>query len=63
MTSMKGSRVSASIYLDPPTYEGLKKLSESTRIPVAAYLREAVDDLLVKHKVRVVRPKAQRSKP
>jgi predicted DNA-binding protein len=46
---MKGNRVLASIYLDPAEYESLKSLSKRTRVPMAAYLREAVDDLLAKH--------------
>jgi predicted DNA-binding protein len=49
MATMKGKRVLMSLYLDPPVLAELKKLSEQTRIPVAAYLREAVDDLLKKY--------------
>lgn len=53
MTTMKGKRVNTSLYLDPPAYEALKSLSEKSRIPVAVYLREAIDDLLAKYKVKV----------
>lgn len=53
MATMKGKRVLTSLYLDPPAYEALKGLSESSRVPVAVYLREAIDDLLAKHKVKV----------
>lgn len=49
MATMKGKRVLTSIYLDPPTIEALRILKDHTRIPMAEYLREAVDDLLKKH--------------
>jgi predicted DNA-binding protein len=39
------------IYLEPEKAALLAELSEKTRIPKAALLREAVDDLLVKHRV------------
>ena len=45
-----------SIYLEPGKAEALDALSESTRIPKAALLREAVDDLLTKYR-RVKGPK------
>lgn len=38
-----------SIYLDHDKAELLDQVSAKTRIPKAALLREAVDDLLVKH--------------
>jgi predicted DNA-binding protein len=49
MVRTKGKRVHADLYLDPEKHEQLQKLSEFSRIPMAAYLREAVDDLLKKH--------------
>jgi predicted DNA-binding protein len=58
--TMKGNRVLTSLYLDPPAHQALKELSEKTRVPVAVYLREAIDDLLTKYKVRV--PKAGKTK-
>jgi predicted DNA-binding protein len=39
------------LYLEHERAEQLARLAEQTRIPKAALLREAVDDLLVKHKV------------
>jgi hypothetical protein len=45
-----------SIYLEPEKAEALDALSASTRIPKAALLREAVDDLLTKYR-RVKGPK------
>jgi Ribbon-helix-helix domain len=36
-------------YLDPEKLALLKKLATQTRIPRAVLMREAVDDLLVKH--------------
>jgi Ribbon-helix-helix domain len=43
------------IYLEPEKADALDALSTSTRIPKAALLREAVDDLLGKHRGK--RPK------
>lgn len=37
------------IYLEHEKFELLKKLADDTRIPRSVLLREAVDDLLVKH--------------
>jgi hypothetical protein len=37
------------IYLEPVKAGLLEELSDSTRIPKAVLLREAVDDLLTKH--------------
>lgn len=46
------------IYLDHEKAKLLDELSGETRIPKAALLREAVDDLLVKHgKVKAGRKK------
>ena len=52
MVTMKGKRVLTSLYLDPPVHKALRQLSESTRVPAAAYLREAVEDLLKKYGVK-----------
>ena len=46
---MKGNQRLVSLYLDPKAHDTLKELSKETRIPAAALLREAVDDLLAKH--------------
>lgn len=37
------------VYVDPEQKAALDKLSKVTRVPVAEYMREAVDDLLVKY--------------
>jgi predicted DNA-binding protein len=58
MTTMKGRRETTSIYLRPGVLEALRDLSEKTDIPVAHYLREAVDDLLAKHDIRVAEGRA-----
>ncbi|MBS0375328.1 MAG: ribbon-helix-helix domain-containing protein [Proteobacteria bacterium] len=39
-------------YLTPKQHEALKKLTARTRVPMAAYFREAIDDLLAKHKAK-----------
>lgn len=49
MPMMKGKRVLTSLYLNPPMHVALKQLSETTRVPIAVYLREAVSDLLAKY--------------
>jgi hypothetical protein len=38
-------------YLDPEKLELLKRLAADTRIPRAVLMREAVDDLLTKHRM------------
>ena len=58
MVRTKGKRVHADLYLDPGKHEQLHKLSAATRIPMAAYLREAVDDLLKKHAAALRKAKA-----
>ena len=45
----KGNQSQISSYYEPEAVQRLKLLSEATRIPQAAYLREALDDLLKKH--------------
>ena len=47
----KTTRAIESLYLDPEKLELLKRLAAETRIPRSVLLREAVDDLLVKHKM------------
>lgn len=36
-------------FLDKKQIDGLKNLSATTRVPMAIYVREAIDDLLVKY--------------
>jgi predicted DNA-binding protein len=60
MTTMKGRRETTSIYLRPGVLEALRGLSEKTDIPVAHYLREAVDDLLAKHGIKVSKNKPKK---
>lgn len=44
-----GNQVKLASYYPPEMVEHLKRLSDITRIPQAAYLREALDDLLKKY--------------
>jgi Ribbon-helix-helix domain len=53
MARMVGKRIISSVYLDPAVNTALKGLSDKTRISIAVYLREAVDDLLAKYKIKV----------
>lgn len=50
MAAPKRNFVLTSLYLEPEKLELLDRLSADSRIPKAVLLREAVDDLLVKHK-------------
>ncbi len=50
---MATKRKSFLTYLDHDKHAALMKLSEKSRIPAAAYIREAVDMLLKKYKVKV----------
>jgi hypothetical protein len=45
-----GKRILHPLHLDPPQKAALRKLSDRTRVPMAVYLREAVDMLLAKYK-------------
>lgn len=49
---MTTNRKKVMTYLDHEQADALKKLSEKTRVPTAAYIREAVDMLLKKYKVK-----------
>lgn len=45
------NRVRIGSSLEIELSEGLKKLSEDTRIPISKLLDESIRDLLIKHKV------------
>lgn len=45
----KGNRLQITTYYDHGAITHLKLLSGSTRVPMAIYFREALDDLLDKH--------------
>jgi predicted DNA-binding protein len=53
---MRGRREMMSIYLRPDVADCLRRLSANTDTPIAHYLREAVDDLLMKYNIDVPRP-------
>jgi predicted DNA-binding protein len=44
-----GNQLKLASYYPPELVVQLKRLSDATRIPQAAYLREALEDLLKKH--------------
>lgn len=50
-------RVFTGVYFDRPQHDALRQLSDRTRVPLAAYLREAVDDLLKKYRVKTAKSK------
>ncbi len=45
-------KVAATIYLEPEQVEALRKLSERTRVPQQAYMREGLDLVLAKYSKR-----------
>lgn len=49
VSKSKGNQVQMAGYYDPDAVQRLKSLSETTRVPQSAYLREALDDLLKKY--------------
>ena len=49
MASKRGNLVQVGTYLPPELAAQLKELSEVTRVPQAAYFREAIEDLLKKY--------------
>ncbi|HEV7611428.1 MAG TPA: ribbon-helix-helix domain-containing protein [Steroidobacteraceae bacterium] len=49
ISKAKGNQTAITGYYEPGAAQQLKKLTESTRVPQAAYLREALDDLLKKY--------------
>ncbi len=53
----RAKRVFTGVYFDRLQHDALRQLSSRTRVPLAVYLREAVDDLLKKYGVRTARPK------
>lgn len=50
MTLTKRTKHAQPLYLEPDRAELLDELAAESRIPKAVLLREAVDDLLVKHR-------------
>ena len=56
---MRGRREMMSIYLRPEVADCLRRHSANTDTPIAHYLREAVDDLLIKYNIDVPLPGAR----
>jgi len=55
----RDKRVFTGVYFDRAQHDALRALSDKTRVPLAAYLREAVDMLLARYGVKA---KARRKK-
>jgi hypothetical protein len=53
-------RVFTGVYFDRAQHDALRALSDQTRVPLAAYLREAVDMLLAKYGVKAAKPRTRR---
>lgn len=49
VSKSKGNQLQVTSYYDPAAMKQLRALSELTRVPQSAYLREALDDLLKKY--------------
>ena len=56
----KDKRVFTGVYFDRAQHDALRALSDKTRVPLAVYLREAVDVLLAKYGVKTVKPRPRR---
>jgi len=50
MSYKRRKRITMTIYVDPDQKMALDTLSKVTRIPTSEYVREAIDDLLMKYK-------------
>lgn len=46
----KRKKVSTTIYIEADQLDGLKALSERTKVPMAEYIRQAIDLILDKNK-------------
>jgi hypothetical protein len=53
---MRRYPVLTTVYLSEEQHEQLRRLHERTRVPVAVYLREAVDAILERHGLRQPAP-------
>jgi hypothetical protein len=60
MPHMKGRRAVTTIYLRPQVLKALQDLSKQRDIAMAQFLREAVDDLLVKHGAKIAKPRTRK---
>jgi predicted DNA-binding protein len=49
VSKSKGKQVQLAGYYDPEAVKRLRTLSDATRVPQSAYLREALEDLLRKY--------------
>ena len=49
VTKSKGNQTQMAGYYSPEAVSQLRKLSDLTRVPQSAYLREALDDMLAKY--------------
>lgn len=58
----RDKRVFTGVYFDRAQHDALRALSGRTRVPLAAYLREAVDMLLDKYGAKVAKPRTKPSK-
>lgn len=63
MKKDREKRVFTGVYFDRAQHDSLRALSDKTRVPLAAYLREAVDMLLKKYGAKapkIAKPRKRR---
>ena len=60
MKKDREKRVFTGVYFDRAQHDALRVLSDRTRVPLAAYLREAVDLLLRKYRLKAAKARARR---
>ena len=51
-SSIRGKQIMLSVAVPPELRDQLTQLSKATRVPKAAYVREAIEDLLKKYAKR-----------
>jgi hypothetical protein len=56
----RDKRVFTGVYFDRAQHDALRALSDATRVPLAAYLREAVDMLLAKYGAKAPKSRSRR---
>lgn len=52
--------VSVTVYMDPGQAEQLTQLNEATRVPVAVYVREGIDLVLLREEEKLARLERER---
>jgi predicted DNA-binding protein len=60
---MAERKISTALYLTPEQHEAMKLLSGHTKVPMAVYLRDAVDMVIQKHAPEIEAARAAAALP